>query len=113
MFRKFEINFYDNYVGGKEKLKAVYESPRMMVQPFVPDEYVAACGDSGVVYKFKCDAGGGVYGSVYEETNGIPGLRMVCLARAVFMRVIRLMKQILVMCLWMGIIVRKETHVIL
>lgn len=28
-----------------------------------------------MVYKFKCDAGGGVYGSVYEETNGVPGLQ--------------------------------------
>lgn len=59
----------------KVKMRQVYESPKMFVQEFVPNEYVAACGDSGVVYKFKCDAGGGVYGSVYEETNGIPGLQ--------------------------------------
>ena len=38
-------------------MKAVYESPKMMIQTFVPDEYVAACGDSGVVYNFKCNAG--------------------------------------------------------
>lgn len=56
-------------------MKAVYESPRMMVQPFVPDEYVAACGDSGVTYLFKCDAGGGVSGNVYVESNGAAGLQ--------------------------------------
>lgn len=42
---------------------------------FTPNEYVAACGDSGTVYKFKCDAGGGVSGSVYLETNKQPGLQ--------------------------------------
>ena len=39
------------------------------------NEYVAACGDSGVVYKFKCDAGGGRPGTVYLETNGREGLQ--------------------------------------
>ena len=53
----------------------VWRRPLTEVQKFEANEYVAACGDSGVVYKFKCDAGGGVYGSVYEETNGIPGLQ--------------------------------------
>ena len=33
--------------------------PRAVVQEFVPNEYVAACGDSGKVYNFKCDAPGG------------------------------------------------------
>ena len=56
-------------------MKRTYRSPKVYVEEFTPNEYVAACGDSGVVYKFKCDAGGGVYGSVYEETNGIPGLQ--------------------------------------
>lgn len=65
-------------------MKAVYESPRMMVQPFVPDEYVAACGDSGIVYNFKCDAGWTEYlfgmpfrvgGTVYVESNNQPGLQ--------------------------------------
>ena len=55
--------------------RRVWVSPKSLVQKFVPNEYVAGCGDSGVVYKFKCDAGGGVYGSVYEETNGVPGLQ--------------------------------------
>lgn len=56
-------------------MKRTYRSPKVYVEEFTPNEYVAACGDSGVVYKFKCDAGDGVYGSVYEETNGIPGLQ--------------------------------------
>lgn len=55
--------------------KNVWVQPQTAVQRFVANEYVAACGESGVVYKFKCDAGGGVYGSVYEETNGIEGLQ--------------------------------------
>lgn len=57
-------------------MKAVYESPRMMVQPFVPDEYVAACG-SGTTYWFQCNAGSTKSGAntVYEETNGEPGLQ--------------------------------------
>lgn len=55
--------------------KRVYRKPVMESETFVPQTYIAACGDSGVVYKFKCDAGDGVYGSVYQETNGIPGLQ--------------------------------------
>lgn len=56
-------------------MKRTYESPRAYVEEFKPNEYVAACGDSGVVYKFKCDAGGGVSGSVYVESNGVEGLQ--------------------------------------
>ena len=52
-----------------------YRKPMMNVEKFVANEYVAACGESGVVYKFKCDAGGGVPGYVYLETNGKPGLQ--------------------------------------
>lgn len=52
-----------------------YKKPVLNVERFTPNEFVAACGDSGVVYNFECNAGGGVYGSVYEETNGIPGLQ--------------------------------------
>ena len=55
--------------------RRVWTCPLTEVQKFEANEYVAACGESGVVYKFQCDAGGGVYGSVYEETNGIPGLQ--------------------------------------
>lgn len=53
----------------------VWERPQMLVQKFEPNEYVAACGESGTTYKFTCDAGGGVSGSVYLETNGKEGLQ--------------------------------------
>lgn len=36
---------------------------------------MAACGDHGKVYKFRCDAGGGYSGNVWLETNGEPGLQ--------------------------------------
>lgn len=55
--------------------RRIWTHPLTEVQKFEANEYVAACGDSGVVYKFKCDAGNGVYGSVYQETNGKPGLQ--------------------------------------
>lgn len=53
----------------------VWVRPLTMVQQFEANEYVAACGDLNKVYKFKCDAGGGISGSVYLETNGKPGLQ--------------------------------------
>ena len=53
-----------------------YVKPMMESEVFAANEYIAACGDSGVVYNFKCDAGGGIYGSVYQETNGTPGLQV-------------------------------------
>lgn len=56
-------------------MKRVYESPRAYAEMFTPNEYVAACGDSGKTYKFTCDAGGGWSGSVYLETNNQPGLQ--------------------------------------
>lgn len=56
-------------------MKKIYESPKAYVELFTPNEYVAACGDSGKTYKFTCDAGGGKIGSVYLETNGIDGLQ--------------------------------------
>ena len=37
-------------------MKRIYESPKAYVEMFTPNEYVAACGDSGKVYKFICDA---------------------------------------------------------
>lgn len=55
--------------------KKVWVRPVTEVQQFEANEYVAACGDSGVVYKFKCTAGNGVSGSVYLETNGQEGLQ--------------------------------------
>lgn len=56
-------------------MKRAYVRPTMVGERFVANEYVAACGDSGTVYKFKCDAGGGKYGFVYLETNGTPGFQ--------------------------------------
>ena len=44
-------------------------------EAFVPQSYVAACGDSGTDYYFTCDAGGGESGYVWLETNGVPGLQ--------------------------------------
>lgn len=56
-------------------VKNVWVQPQTVVQQFVANEYVAACGDLNKVYKFKCDAGGGRSGDVYLETNGKPGLQ--------------------------------------
>ena len=33
-----------------------WERPMVVVDTFAANEFVSACGDSGVVYKFKCDA---------------------------------------------------------
>ena len=52
-----------------------WSRPVTMVQKFEANEYVAACGDSGTTYLFKCDAGGGVSGKVYVESNGVNGLQ--------------------------------------
>lgn len=56
--------------------------PQTIVQKFAANEYVAACGDTNKVYKFRCDAGMGEgfwgsnrQGSVYLETNKKPGLQ--------------------------------------
>ena len=55
--------------------RRVWVSPKSLVQKFVPNEYVAGCGDSGTTYLFACTAGGGQHGSVYQETNGREGLQ--------------------------------------
>lgn len=48
----------------------------MVGERFVANEYVAACGDTEYgKYKFTCDAGGGVSGDVYRESNGKPGFQ--------------------------------------
>lgn len=56
-------------------MKRAYVRPTMVGERFVANEYVAACGDKGTVYKFKCDAGGGKSGEVYLETNGRKGFQ--------------------------------------
>ena len=40
-------------------MKKRWIEPQILVQEFVPNEYVAACGDKNKVYKFKCDADAG------------------------------------------------------
>lgn len=51
----------------------VWERPLTTVQNFVANEYVAACGDYGTVYKFKCDAGDG-WGGYSVYLNGPDGI---------------------------------------
>ena len=46
-----------------------YVKPTMEGELFAANEYVATCGEMNEVYKFVCDAGGGTYGTVYEDTN--------------------------------------------
>lgn len=46
-----------------------YKKPVLNVERFTANEFVAACGDVNKVYKFVCDAGGGTYGTVYEDSN--------------------------------------------
>ncbi len=53
-----------------------YVKPMMNSEVFMANEYISACGDSGTTYKFTCDAGSGVPGSVYLETNGEDGLQI-------------------------------------
>ena len=49
--------------------------PQIEVQQFMANEYVAACGDQNVIYKFQCDAGRleqwGISwsGDVYVDSN--------------------------------------------
>ena len=48
-----------------------YERPSAYIEEFTPNEYVAACGDSGTVYKFKCTAGGGADGDLTNATGTV------------------------------------------
>ncbi len=50
--------------------KMTWTRPVTEVQQFAANEYVAACGDQNVVYKFVCDApGGALY--CYENGDGV------------------------------------------
>lgn len=40
-------------------MKKEWINPLTIVQKFAANEYIAACGDSGVVYNFECDASAG------------------------------------------------------
>lgn len=61
-------------------MKRAYVKPTMESEAFVPQTYVAACGDENKVYKFVCNANPGGWfevGGVYEETNGKEGLQLI------------------------------------
>lgn len=50
-------------------MRRAYESPRMVVEQFEANEYIAACGDSGKVYYFECTApAGNLY--YYKNSDG-------------------------------------------
>lgn len=61
-------------------MKKTWEEPKIMVQKFIPNEYVASCGDSGVVYNFECNAGEKNGRYAVKDSNGkvanISGKRM-------------------------------------
>lgn len=42
---------------GEKDMKKEYVRPVIVGERFAPNEYIAACGDSGKVYKFECNAG--------------------------------------------------------
>lgn len=54
-------------------MKKAFAMPKIVVEQFVPNEYVAACGDENKVYKFVCDAGER-NGSYRVMTNGANGV---------------------------------------
>lgn len=45
--------------------KNEWVQPRTVVQQFVANEYVSACGDTNNEYIFQCDAMGGILGAVF------------------------------------------------
>ena len=50
-------------------MKRRYERPSAYIEEFTPNEYVAACGDHGKVYKFECNAG--------EKINNIMSIILI------------------------------------
>lgn len=51
-------------------MKKEWVEPEILVQQFVANEYVAACGESGVVYKFECNAGNENKKYAVKDSNG-------------------------------------------
>ena len=47
-------------------MKRRYERPSAYIEEFTPNEYVAACGDKGTIYKFQCNAGTAKESSPYH-----------------------------------------------
>lgn len=54
-------------------MRKEWMEPVIEVQEFVANEYVAACGDSGKVYNFECNAGKR-RNFYYVYTNGTDGV---------------------------------------
>lgn len=54
---------------GGSVMKKEWIQPKAEIQEFVPNEYVAACGDSGKVYNFTCDAPAGTL-YYYRNSDG-------------------------------------------
>ena len=70
-------------------MKRRYERPSAYIEEFTPNEYVAACGDHGKVYKFECNAGEkNKQYNVYYFNNGQKNIwqKVVCL-EAIIIRV--------------------------
>lgn len=53
-------------------MKKIYEKPAMQLEEFIPNECVAACGDTEYgKYKFNCNAGNyDGFGYIYQEMQG-------------------------------------------
>lgn len=47
--------------------KRSYVKPVLSGEEFIPQNYCAVCGDSGTIYKFNCNSGGG---NLYYYPNG-------------------------------------------
>lgn len=55
--------------------KRMYIKPVLESETFVPQNYIAACGEENKVYLFTCDGGGGADGGVWKDDNGVTGLQ--------------------------------------
>lgn len=53
--------------------KRIWTMPQAMVEQFMANEYVAACGDQNLVYKFQCNAGSS-RSSYHVYLNGDDGV---------------------------------------
>ena len=51
-------------------MKKAFDMPKIVVEQFVPNEYVAACGDSGTTYYFECNAGEKWTGYAVKDSDG-------------------------------------------
>lgn len=51
-------------------MKKAFTMPKIVVEQFVPNEYVSACGDSGTTYLFECNAGEKGHYYAVKDSNG-------------------------------------------